>query len=156
MSGALEPTDCNDFGPHGYWSGTLSKGGCRVQFHSVKNCEYKKREIPVTPKMGSYQILEQTKEALADREPWEISHVIFTGRRDSEVELPIEEAGQLQRVVKLLDKTQPDYQYDKLKEEHKGTLLELFIREMESREDSRLNEEALYYGVHAILEAMER
>ena len=72
------------------------------------------------------------------------------------MELPIEEAGQLQRVVKLLDKTQPDYQYDKLKEEHKGTLLELFIREMESREDSRLNEEALYYGVHAILEAMER
>ena len=156
MSGALEPIDCNDLGPHGYWSGVLSKEGCKVRFHPVKNCEYKKRLIEVTPGMGSYQILEKTKEALAQRQPEEISHVIFSGRRDSEVKIPAGEALELDRVVKVLDETMPDYQYEKLREEHKGTLLELFIREMESRERNRLNEEALYCGVRAILEAMER
>lgn len=156
MSGALEPTDCNDLGPHGYWSGILSKEGCKVHFHSVKNCEYKKREIEVTPGMGSYQMLEKAKEALDHREPWEISHLIFTGRRDSEVEIPAEQAREISRVVKVVDETQPDYQYEKLKEEYRGTLLELFIREMEGRERNRLNEETLYYGVHAILEAMEQ
>lgn len=27
MAGSLEPTDCNDFGPHGFWIGELTEAG---------------------------------------------------------------------------------------------------------------------------------
>ena len=37
MAGSLEPTDCNDFGPHGFWMGELTEAGCRVSFYPTKN-----------------------------------------------------------------------------------------------------------------------
>ena len=40
MAGALEPTDCNDTGAHGYWMGDIGKTYCEVSFYPVRKCEY--------------------------------------------------------------------------------------------------------------------
>ena len=38
MAGSLEPTDCNDIGPHGSWKGEVTKRGCTVSFYPIKKC----------------------------------------------------------------------------------------------------------------------
>lgn len=156
MSGALEPTDCNDFGPHGFWSGELTKQGCRVQFHPLSCCEYVVREVETNPEMGQMQILRKTEQILMQRQPYEISHVIFSGKRDADIEIPVEEVLQMERVVRAVDRTEPDYSYEKLKDEYKGTLIEAFIREMEKMPQTQSREDALYFGVQAMLNAMEQ
>ncbi|MCU6761789.1 Nuclease sbcCD subunit D [uncultured Roseburia sp.] len=154
MSGSLEPTDCNDFGPHGYWMGELYKDSCQVQFYPVKNCEYVKTTVEITPDMGQRQMIEAAREQLSAREAFQISHLILSGRRDADMEVPVEELQQLPRVVKVLDMTGADYCFEKLKEDYSGTLLAAFIEYMEGVSDQRLKEDALYYGVQAMFEAM--
>ena len=154
MSGSLEPTDCNDFGPHGYWMGELDKSGCQVQFYPVRNCEYIKTIVEITPKMGQRQILNAVRQQLSDREDFQISHVVLTGRRDADIDIPEEEILLLPRVVKVFDMTAADYCFEKLKEEYSGTLLAAFIEKMDGISDKELKEDALYYGVWAMLAAM--
>lgn len=155
MAGALEPTDCNDFGPHGYWAGELTERGCRLSFFPIKKCEYIRQEVAVTPKQTGFEILSQVKDILREREPYQISHVILKGYRDSDVKIPVDEIGALERVVKIVDETEPDYQFDKLLREHEGTLLARYIETMQKHPDQQRARAALYFGVQAVMEAME-
>lgn len=155
MAGALQPVEQNDLGSHGYWMGQLTPGGCRVQFYPVRVCEYRLREVDVTPEMTSGQMLQKAEESLWDREAYEISHVILKGLRDGQMEPPLEELAALSRVVKVVDETRADYRFDELKVQYRGTLVEAFIREMECCPDPGIREQALYLGVQAMLDAME-
>lgn len=154
MAGALEPTDCNDFGPHGFWVGTLDEAGCEVKFLPIKKCEYIKQELVVNGKMTWAQIVEAAKELLAQRESYQISHLRILGYRDGDLEINKEELLALERVVRVTDETVPDYQFEKLKVQHEGTLLGSFIEEVERHPDQALAKDALYYGVWAMMESM--
>lgn len=155
MAGALEPTDCNDFGPHGYWAGELTERGCLLSFFPIKKCEYIRQEVAVTPKMTGFDILEEVKAVLRERESYQISHIILRGYRDSDVKLPMDEIETLERVVRIVDKTEPDYQFDRLLREYEGTLLARYIETMQKYPGQQTARAALYYGVQAIMEAME-
>ncbi len=155
MAGALQPVEHNDLGSHGYWMGQLTPGGCRVQFFPIRMCEYRQREVDVSPKMTSGQMLQKVEEILRERENYEISHVILQGLRDAQMEPPKEEIAALSRVVKVVDETRADYRFEELKVQYRGTLVEAFIREMEAYPDPGLREQALYFGVQAMLDAME-
>ena len=154
MAGALEPTDCNDFGPHGFWVGELNGSGCTVQFLPIKKCEYCKQELVINGKMTWNQILAEVKALLDQREDYQISHLRLLGYRDGDLEINKEELLALERVVRVIDETVPDYQFDKLKAQHEGTLLGSFIEEVERHPDQALAKDVLYYGVWAMLESM--
>ena len=154
MAGALEPTDCNDFGPHGYWLGELDEGGVTLQFLPVKKCEYIKQELIVNAKMTWQQILDGAQSLLKEREAYQISHLRLLGYRDGDLTIDKESLLGLDRVVKVIDDTIPDYPFEKLKEQYQGGLLSSFIEAMEKHPDQALAKEALYYGVWAILESM--
>lgn len=155
MAGALEPTDCNDFGPHGYWMGELTDAGCRVKFLPIKKCEYIKQELIVNGKMTWNQILSQVKELLKEREPYQISHVRLLGYRDGDLEIDRLVIQELDGVVRVTDDTLPDYQFEKLRQQHEGTLLGSFIETLLQHPDYGLARKALYYGVWAMMESME-
>ena len=156
MAGSLEPTDCNDFGPHGFWLGEMTERGTRVSFCPIKKCEYIWQEIDVTPDMSAYAVEEQVQQELAKRESYQISHVVLRGYRDADIALPLEQIAQMERVVRVLDETEPDYQFDLLKKRYEGTLLQKYIEVMEQYPDPVQGKKALYYGVQAMLNAMGR
>ena len=155
MAGSLEPTDCNDFGPHGFWMGEMTERGCNVSFYPIKNCEYIRQEIDVTPELSSYAVAELVQQTLQEREPYQISHIILHGYRDADTEMPTEQIAQMEHVVRVVDETEPDYQFDVLKQKYDGTLLQKYIDVMEQCPNAMLKKKALYYGVQAMMEAME-
>lgn len=154
MAGSLEPTDCNDFGPHGFWIGEMTERGCQVSFYPIKKCEYIRQKVNVTPDMSVYAVEELVRQELQQREPYQISHVILQGYRDADILLPLQEISQMERVVRVLDETEPDYHFEQLKEKYDGTLLQKYIEVMEQYPDSVQGKKALYYGVQAMLNAM--
>ncbi len=154
MAGSLEPTDCNDFGPHGFWMGEMTERGTRVSFYPIKKCEYVRQEVNVTPDMSAYAVEELVQQELADREAYQISHIVLRGYRDADTVLPLEQITQMERVVRVLDETEPDYQFDLLKKRYEGTLLQKYIEVMEQYPEPVQGKKALYYGVQAMLNAM--
>lgn len=155
MAGALEPTDCNDFGPHGYWLGELTDAGCKVQFLPIKKCEYIKQELIVNGQMTWNQIFADVKALLLEREDYQISHVRLLGYRDGDLTIDREAIATLDRVVRVTDETLPDYQFEKLRQQHEGTLLGNFIETLLQYPDYGKARSALYYGVWAMMESME-
>ena len=155
MAGSLEPTDCNDFGPHGFWMGELTERGTSVSFYPIKKCEYIQQEINVTPELSAYAVSELVRQELQRREPYQFSHVILRGYRDAEAELPLDEITEMERVVRVADETEPDYQFDLLKQKYDGTLLQKYIEVMEECPNLELRKKALYYGVQAMMDATE-
>lgn len=155
MAGSLEPTDCNDFGPHGFWMGKLTERGTSVSFYPIKKCEYIRQEIDVTPELFACAVSELVRQELEKRESYQISHIVLRGYRDAEIELPLDEIAQMERVVRVADETEPDYQFDLLKQKYDGTLLQKYIEVMEQCPNLELRKKALYYGVQAMLDAAE-
>ena len=155
MAGSLDPTDCNDFGPHGFWMGELTERGTSVSFYPIKKCEYIQQEINVTPELSAYAVSELVRQELQSRKPYQISHVILRGYRDAETELPLDEIAEMERVVRVVDETEPDYQFDLLKQKYDGTLLQKYIEVMEQCPNLELRKKALYYGVQAMLDTAE-
>ena len=154
MAGSLEPTDCNDFGPHGFWMGEMTKRGTNVSFYPIKKCEYIRQEINVTPDMSAYGVEELVRQELERREAYQISHVVLRGYRDADILLPVQKMEQMERVVRVVDETEPDYPFDLLKKRYEGTLLQKYIEAMEQYPDPVQGKKALYYGVQAMLNAM--
>ena len=78
----------------------------------------------------------------------------FVGYRDADIVLPVQELAQLNRVVRVVDETEPDYPFDQLKQRYDGTLLAQYIETLEAYPDAASGRKALYYGVQAMLNAM--
>ena len=66
MAGSLEPTDCNDFGPHGFWMGELTERGTSVSFYPIKKCEYIRQEIDVTPELFACAVSELVRAGIRE------------------------------------------------------------------------------------------
>ena len=152
MAGALEPTDCNDFGSHGYWMGELKKDSCEMSFFPIRNCQYVPREIPVNPSMGMYQLQKEVEQILSGRSVEEISHLRFTGYRDPEMEIDRDVFNRMKRVVSVMDETIPAFDLEQLKRQYADGLIGKFIAQMEQYPDQELARAALHYGLTAILQ----
>ena len=132
----------------------MTERGTRVSFYPIKKCEYIRQEVNVTPDMSAYAVEELVQQELAKRETYQISHVVLRGYRDADTILPLEQIAQMERVVRVVDETEPDYQFDLLKKRYEGSLLQKYIEVMEQYPDPVQGKKALYYGVQAMLNAM--
>lgn len=155
MAGSLEPTDCNDFGPHGYWMGEVTKRGCEVSFYPIRKCEYVRHEIRVDVGMTAQDVEECLKRDLAKKEPYEKYHVILTGGYTPGAEPDTARLLELPDVAAVENCLVPAYDFAQLKREYRGTLLERYISKIEALPQNAVTKEALYYGVDAICQAME-
>ena len=82
--------------------------------------------------------------------------IIFTGYRDPEFELDIDEIENTGNVVGVVDQTVPDYDFAELYEDNKDNILGMFIgRYIDKNELTPVEEKSLYYGTKALLDAME-
>lgn len=150
MAGSLEPTDCNDLGAHGYWEADLQDTLVETKFFPVAKCRYEQREISARREWSMYEIQKEAEQVLRDRPEGEISHIRLTGYRDPELRVDTECLERMERVISVVDETQPDYDIEKLKRQYQGQLIGNFIRQMEEYPDQELARKALYYGLNAI------
>ena len=108
----------------------------------------------MTPEMSAYAMVGLAQQELAKRAPYQISHLVLRGYRDADIVLPVQELAQLNRVVRVVDETEPDYPFDQLKQRYDGTLLAQYIETRGGVSGCGIRKEALYYGVQAMLNAM--
>lgn len=156
MAGALEPTDCADTGPHGYWMGEVTKRGCQVSFFPIQKCEYVLHRVGVTEDMTAQEIEEKLKEDLKNKEPYQLYRVMLEGTSAPGMQIEEEKLAKFTDVVSVESNLLPAYDFSQLKREYRGTLLEKYILRMEALPKSAVTREALYYGVDAIYQAMEQ
>mgnify|MGYP000653581240 CR=1 FL=1 len=137
-----------------FLDGGIDGGRLPGSFYPIKKCEYIRQELPVTPEMSAYAMVGLAQQELAKRAPYQISHLVLRGYRDADIVLPVQELAQLNRVVRVVDETEPDYPFDQLKQRYDGTLLAQYIETLEAYPDAASGRKALYYGVQAMLNAM--
>ena len=80
-----------------------------------------------------------------------VGQQICKGKKDPEYSFAVQEIGKLDRIVDITDQTVPDYDYEKLLEEHADSILGEYIRSMRKKEPGVCTAKALEYGVNALL-----
>ena len=150
MAGSLEPTDCGDIGPHGYWMIDMDKEHCETAFFSIKNCEYCHEIIRVTPGTTEYDLYSEIRELAASQPAYRYFCLTLQGRADPDLKIDLEKIEKEDRIVSVTESLVPDYNYEKLYEEHENALLGAYILEMQKKADP-IAAKALEYGVEALL-----
>lgn len=154
MAGALEPTDANNTGQHGYWMGEVTKLGCIVKFYPIRKCEYVHMSVAVNSEMTDGKLQEKIAEILTYAEPFEIYKFILSGRKSPEIEFNLNRIASMEQVCSIIEETVPDYDFEKLKETYDGQMIGRFIKAIEQEPENGLTKKALYYGVDALCRTM--
>lgn len=151
MAGSLEPTDCNDIGPHGYWVGEIEKGRADVHFFPIQNCEYRHESYGVTSDTTLRDIENWARQLLKERPAYQYFRLYLEGQRDPDMTYDLQELRKMNRVVDVTEKLVLDYDYDRLQREHPDSILGEYIRSIRQKEQNIVTAKALEYGVNALL-----
>lgn len=151
MAGSLEPTDCNDVGPHGYWMGELEKGRCNMHFFPIRKCEYCHEIYEVTPQTTEWEIRNWAGQLLRERPAYQYFRLNIRGRKAPDANYHLEFAETMERIVDVTVQLVTDYDYDRLEREYAGSLLGAYIKTMRGKEGNVVSQKALEYGVQALL-----
>ena len=155
MAGALEPTDCNDVGPHGYWIGELVKEENdirrNISFCPIKKCEYRHETILVTPDTTQYALEEMVRACVAEGEPYMRYRIFLEGRINPDCEFDYTQIEQMGQIVDVTANLMPDYNYDKMMEEQSDSMLGRYIARMKKEPQDVVTKKALEMGVNALL-----
>ena len=85
MAGSLEPTDCNDTGPHGYWMGTFGAAGADVYFYPLRHCEYCHEMYQADRNTTDRMLWDWAKELLEQRPEYQYFRLYIKGKKRSGV-----------------------------------------------------------------------
>ncbi len=151
MAGALQPIDCNEAGEHGYFMGELGEKGCKVDFYPIKYCEY----VSLNLKVNQDTTVEDLKRVMSERiqkaPAFHFFKVILTGFCSSHITIDTEDLARMERVVQVVNRCQPDYDFEKLKLRYQQQILGRYIEALEKMPQNEITKKALCYGVEALL-----
>lgn len=151
MAGALQPLDCNDTGPHGFWITELKKGAASTAFYPIRGCEYMEIEIAMGKGMTNRQLQYLVQEQVEQLQPYQLGHVILTGTYEPDLPPNIPELEAMDRVAKVEVLCKPDYNFAKLKQEYENQIIGRYIKEIEAMPQDEISRRALYLGVEALM-----
>ncbi len=75
------------------------------------------------------------RELLEQRPEYQYFRLYIKGKKDPEYSFDVQEIGKLDRIVDITDQTVPDYDYEKLLEEHADSILGEYIRSMRKKKN---------------------
>lgn len=151
MAGALEPTDSNDVGEHGFWIGEIMKEFIQVQFCPMRRCQYVHETIQVSSRMTNLAVQTIVQNLLTNRQPYELYKIFLKGSINADTEIDLDWIREQEAVVDVIVDLKPDYDYDRLKEEYHDMLLGRYISVMQGQEASSVCRKALEVGVDALM-----
>lgn len=151
MAGALQPTDCDDIGEHGYFMGEIKGNMCHVKFVPLCYCEYIALKIKVYPEITRGALMEYVEKHIQEAPPYQRFKITLSGLYDKEAPIDTEGIKSMERVVKVDNQCQADYDFEKLKLRHEQQILGRYIRALEEMPQNKVTKKALYYGVEALM-----
>lgn len=153
MAGSLEPLDHTDRGVHGYVSVEVNEKGNDIQLIPFSKREYRSVEIDITEKDTMGSIYRTLKEKMTREGEANIYDVLLRGNRHSSLEILEEKLKSAGNVREITDETQRKFDYEQMKIQYQGCLLERYISSFDNCRET-VEKEALQIGTAAILEAL--
>ena len=154
-AGALEPTDKNDIGPHGYIKGEITPQGIHTQFVDSAVRSYIHKTIEVNQEMTGNALKMELKRQIEETGIRHLYRIKMIGFRDPEILFDLEHMDIYGNIIDIVDETSPAYNFARLKEQNAGNILGKYIVSLENSEVGSTAYQALYEGVQAILETRE-
>lgn len=151
-AGALEPTDKNDTGNHGFVRGEITENGVHVEFVPFAVREYIHLALRINENMTNGSVKNHIKSTIEKRGVQNLYKFILRGYRDADVEFDTEHMDVYGNILEIEDQTRPSYDYEALFEENKDNLIGKYIREFEGCEEDSVEYQALQEGIQALLE----
>lgn len=150
-AGALEPTDKNDIGPHGYVRGEITEEGVKTEFVPCAKREYVHLEAMVDEYMTNGALKEMLRELIQTHGLEHMYKFILKGFRSADIEFDLESAKSFGNVFEIVDMTEPAYDFEGLLEKNQGNLLGRYIESFQGCEKGSIEYQALYEGIQALL-----
>lgn len=151
-AGALEPTDRNDTGPHGYVKGEITKKGTRIEFVPFAKREYMHLALKVNETMTSGEVKNVIKSTVEKRGIQNLYQFILRGFRDPELVFDTAHMDVYGNILSVEDETQPAYNFEQLWKKNQNNLLGKYIEAFSGCEEGSVEYQALYAGVQALME----
>lgn len=150
-SGALEPTDRNDLGQHGYVYGEITEKGCKESFVPFASREYIQLPVDVTKDLTGYGLKEKIRRAVEERGTQNIYKILLQGFRDPQTLFDLAGMDGYGNIIEWLDETKPAYDMAKLKAQNPDNLLGKLIDRLGGYDEDSVEYRALCEGVQALL-----
>ena len=151
-AGALEPTDKNDTGRHGYISGEITDRGCRFSFVPFATREYIRCEIEVDKNTTGLRLREMIDDQIEKQGTQNIYKFTLKGYRDPDIMFDPDALDTKGNVVGIVDETKPAWDLEKLSRIHKNNLIGKYIESFSGAEKDSVEYEALCEGIDALME----
>lgn len=128
----------DELGKHGFIVGELTKEKLEIAFISVDNKEFVELEMGVTGVNGLEELIERLNELPLDENKF--YKIILVGKRKFEIDiLELMKFVTRENIIKMKDKTQPDYDVEKMINE--TTLKGIFIKQLLEEKENYTEEE---------------
>ena len=144
----------DELGKHGFIVGELTKEKLEIAFIPVDNKEFVELEMNITELNDLEQLIEKLNELLLDENKF--YKIILVGKRKFEIDiLELMKLITRENIIKIKNKTQPDYEIEKMTNE--TTLKGIFIKQLlEEKENQNYTEEEINKILEIGLSIMEK
>ena len=151
-AGALEPTDKNDLGPHGYVKGEITDQGVKAEFITAAKRENIHLDLMVDDAMTNGSLKELIREKIQESGLENIYKFVLKGFRDADIVFELDNIMNFGNIIEIIDETKPAIDFEKLYLKNKDNLLGKFINYFQESEEDSIERQALYEGVQALVE----
>ena len=152
-AGALEPLDHNDTGVHGFIYGSYEAGALKTAFIPWAVREYQVLELEADEQTTDFSMQERIRDLIREKGTQHIYKIRITGIRSPEMIFQTELYGKLGNVIKVIDDSEPAYDFDRLSRQHKEDIIGCYIDRLRSEQMGEMERRALFIGVQALLNA---
>ena len=152
FSGALEPIDRNDTGPHGFMKVICTQEGTTAEFVPFASCSYLDLDFDVKEETTQFELEEWVHKAIREAGEDNIYRVRLRGLRDVKTEFSARRLEQTGNVSEVVDETRPAYDFTELSQIYEGGLIGEYVDCFAGSEDP-VELKALFYGIEALLDA---
>lgn len=149
--GSLEPTDRNDLGERGYIVGEINEEGTKFSFVPAASRSYLSLRITIQPDTTERALCEKLKETIETHGSQNIYKITLDGSYDPEARLDLEKIQETGNIIQITDESNPEYDIEVLKREHKDDVIGMYIEEFQKEPLTEERKKALYYGINALL-----
>ena len=151
-SGALEPLDKNDTGPHGYMIGEYRKRTLTARFIPSAVREYIHLKVETDETQTDYSLQEKIQAYMKKLGGHNIYKIIITGYRDPDIQYELKSYEKLGNIVEVADMSKPAYDFAKLGKKYADSVVGRYIQRLNTDSMDEVQSKALYYGIQAMLE----
>ena len=153
MAGSLQPLEHTERGVHGYVQVKVTEEGNEICLIPFAKREYRTLYLQVTKEDTMSSIDRRLREQIQREGERHIYDVVLTGECHGTLEILEEKLKSAGNVRAVFDETEKKFDYEQLKTEHQGCLLERYISSFGGCTEL-VEKEALQIGTAAILEAL--